>query len=97
MLRKEIHGARPLDFAGDGTMHFGGNAGHLARKYAPGLGGEFRENLRILVADLLERKVETLGGHRLVVFPEIDPALNGLGLRHDENRLKLRELSKLAV
>ena len=64
-------------------MHFGGNSGDLARKDATGPGGELRKHLGILVANLLKRKVETLVGHRLVVLPEVDPALDGLGLRHN--------------
>ena len=67
-------------------MHLGRNASHLAGKNTAGLGRELGQNLRVLVADLLKWKVETLGGHRLIVLTEVNPALNGLGLRHDKNR-----------
>ena len=63
-------------------MHLGGNAGDLARKNTAGIGREFGKNLWILVANLLEWKVEALGGHRLVVLPEINAALNGLWFGH---------------
>ena len=85
LLGKEIHRAGALDLAGDGAVHLGRDAGDLARKDATGLSGELGKNLGVLVADFFERKVETLIGHRLVVLPEVDPALNGLGFRHDKN------------
>ena len=78
-------------------MHLGGNAGDLARKNTTGIGREFGKNLWILVANLLERKVEALGGHRLVVLPEINAALNGLWFGHGIKRLGIQRLAKLAV
>ena len=78
-------------------MHLGRNSSDFARKNTTGIGREFGKNLWILVANLLERKVETLGGHRLVVFPEINAALNGLWFGHDVKGLGLQRLAKLAV
>lgn len=63
-------------------MHLGRDTSDLARKNATSIGREFGENFWILVANLLKRKVETLGGHRLVVLPEINAALNGLWFGH---------------
>ena len=65
-------------------MHLGRDAGHLPWKNTPCLGRELRENLWVLVVDLLKWQVETLGGHRLVVLAEVNPALDGLRLRHDK-------------
>ena len=83
-LANEIHCARALNLASDAAVHLSGDSSHLARKDTTGLGGEFCEKLRILEADLFERKVETLSGHRLIVLTEINPSLNGLRLRHDK-------------
>jgi len=65
-------------------MHLSRNTSHLAGKDAASLGSEFGKHLRILIANLLKRKVETLIGHRLVVLPEVDPTLDGLRLRHNK-------------
>lgn len=65
-------------------MHLGGNSSHLAGKDPSSLGSEFGKHLRILIANLLKREVETLIGHRLVVLPEVDPTLDGLRLRHNK-------------
>jgi|TARA_B100001093_G_scaffold197384_2_gene189666 hypothetical protein len=83
-LWKKIHSAGTLYLTSDSAMHLGGNSSHLAGKDAPCLGGKFGKHLRILIADLLKRKVETLIGHRLVVLPEVNPTLDGLGLRHNK-------------
>lgn len=83
-LWHEVHRAGALDLTSDGTVHFGGYASHLAGKDTTGFGGKLGENLGVLVADLFKGKVETLGGHRLVVLAEVDPALDGLGLRHNK-------------
>ena len=63
-------------------MHLGRNASDLARKNTTSLSRELGENIRVLIADLLKRKVETLSGHRLIVLTEVNPALDGLWLRH---------------
>lgn len=63
-------------------MHLGGNASDLAGKNTTGLGGELREHIRVLIADFFKRKIETLSGHRLIVLTEVNPALDGLWLRH---------------
>ena len=77
-------------------MHLGGDASHLAGENTAGFSRELGQHFRILVADFLEWKVETLGRHRLVVLAEVNPALNGLGFRHDKIG-KSQGLSKLAV
>lgn len=82
-LADEVHRTCTLDLAGNRTVHFCRYTGHLARKNTAGFGSELGKNLWILEADLFEWKVETLSGHRLIVLPEINSALNGLGLRHD--------------
>jgi len=82
-LADKVHCTCTLNLAGDRTMHFCRHTGHLARKDPAGFGSELGKNLWILEADLFEWKVETLSGHRLVVLPEINSALNGLRLRHD--------------
>ena len=68
-------------------MHLGRNASHLAGQDTTGFSRELRQNLGILIANLLKWQVETLGGHRLVVLAEVNPALDGLWLRHDKNSL----------
>lgn len=78
-------------------MHLGGNASDLAGKNTTCLCGKLGKNLWVLVADLLKWKVETLGGHRLVVLTEVNPALDGLRLRHDKKIVVVKGLSKLAV
>lgn len=83
-LPEEIHCACTLDFASNRTVHLGGNASYLTGQNPTGLGSEFGKNLRILVANLLKRKVKALGRHRLVVLTEVNPALDGLGLRHNK-------------
>lgn len=85
-LRKKIDCAGPLDLTGDGAVHLGGDASDLAGKDTAGLGRELGQDLRVLIADFLKWKIETLGGHRLIVLTEVNPALNGLGLRHNKNK-----------
>lgn len=75
-------------------MHFRGNASHLARENTTGLGRKFRENLRVFEVDLLKWKIKALGWHRLVMLPEINAALDGLGLGHNK---KKKKLAKFAV
>lgn len=87
VLRHEIHSAGALDLTSDGAVHLGRNSGDLTRKNTAGLSRKLGKNLRVLVVDLLEWQVETLGGHRLVVLAEVNPALDGLRLRHDKKQL----------
>ena len=77
-------------------MHLGRNTSHLAGKNTSGLGRKLGQNLGILIIDFFKGKVETLGGHRLIVLSEVNPPLNGLGLRHDKIG-KGQGLSKLAM
>ena len=82
-LADEVHRTRALNLASDGAVHLCRDSSHLPGKDTTGVCREFCEDLRILEADLLERKVETLGGHRLIVLTEVNPSLDGLRLRHD--------------
>lgn len=91
-LWEKIHRTCSLDLAGDRAMHLGGNAGHLAGKNTTGLGGELGQDLGVLITDLLKWQIETLGGHRLVVLTEVDPALDGLWLRHDKKWYGIRTI-----
>jgi len=65
-------------------VHLGRDTSHLTRKDTASLSSELGKNLRVLVADFLKRKVKTTGRHRLVVLPEVNAALNGLRLGHNE-------------
>ena len=86
-LRHEIHGTGALDLTSDLAVHLGRNSGDLAWKNPASLSRELGKNLWILVVDLLKWQVETLGGHRLVVLAEVNPALDGLRLRHNKRQL----------
>jgi len=82
-LAEEIDRTGALNLASDGAVHLGRYSSHLPRKDASGIGGELGKDLRIFKTDLLKGKVETLRRHRLIVLPEVDPALDGLRLRHN--------------
>ena len=72
-------------------MHLGRNSSHFSREDTASLSSKLGKHLRILVADFLKRKVETLIGHRLVVLSEVNPALDGLGLRHNRKVVGIRD------
>ena len=65
-------------------MHLSRYSGHLPRKNFPRFGGEFRENLRVLIGYLVDLEVEPLPRHPLIRLPECNPALRGLGLTHNQ-------------
>ena len=64
-------------------MQFRGNTCHTAWKNFSSLSGEFAEDFRIGRNQLLDRNILATAGHLAVRLTEIDTALDGLWLGHD--------------
>lgn len=82
-LGHQVNSAGLLDRVVNLAMQFCGNAGNTTWKNFSGLGSELTEDFGIEWIDLLHGDVLPTAGHLAVRLAEIDAALDGLWLRHD--------------
>jgi hypothetical protein len=91
-LWQQVDRAGLLDRVVDLTVQLGGNSGDAAWQDLTRFGGELGEKLRIRGDDLIRRDVVTTARHATVRLTEVDTALDGFRLGHEE-----KGLAKFAV